>query len=144
MAENTNFGNDLNESLDNANDQAKQRANQFTEDAKRAAHEFENDVNQVSKDGKNIALIAHLTFIGWIVAFVMNNNTKSEFGSFYIRQMLGLMICAILLSFIPFIGWIINLGVIVLWIMSLIGSLNGEKKLTPVVGPYFQDWFKSL
>ncbi|MBJ7880909.1 hypothetical protein JEM65_09645 [Gelidibacter salicanalis] len=105
---------------------------------------MENDVNAIAKDGKNIALIAHLTLIGWIVALVMNNNTKSDFASFYIRQMLGLMLCAIVLSVIPLVGWILNLGLLVLWIMSLIGAVNGEKKLTPVVGDYFQDWFKSF
>ncbi|MBA6151722.1 hypothetical protein H3Z82_03175 [Gelidibacter gilvus] len=101
-------------------------------------------MNAVSKDGKNIALIAHLTLIGWIIAFVMNNNTKSEFGSFYIRQVLGLGLCGLVLSFIPLLGWIVSLLILVLWIMSLIGALNGEKKLTPVLGEYFQDWFKSL
>ncbi|MCL8008553.1 hypothetical protein M8845_14085 [Gelidibacter japonicus] len=91
-----------------------------------------------------MALIAHLTLIGWIIAFVMNNNTKSEFGSFYIRQVLGLGLCGLVLSFIPLLGWLVSLGIFVLWIMSLIGALNGEKKLTPVLGEYFQDWFKSL
>lgn len=151
MTENNNLGDDLDNMLDDPKDNnreytdhTKQSTNQFSEDAKRTAHEFENDVNQVSKDGKNIALIAHLTLIGWVVALVMNNNTKSEYGSFYIRQVLGLGLCGVVLSFIPILGWIASLGVLVLWIMSLIGSLSGEKKLTPVVGPYFQDWFKSL
>lgn len=144
MAENTNFENDLNTSFDNTTDQAKQSANEFAERAKQTTQEFENDVNAVSKDGKNIALIAHLTLIGWIIAFVMNNNTKSEFGSFYIRQVLGLGLCGLVLSFIPVLGWIVSLGILVLWIMSLIGALNGEKKLTPGLGAHFQDWFKSL
>ncbi len=140
MTENNNLDDDFNKRLDDTNE----RATNFSESAKRTAQEFENDIIVVSKDDKNIALIAHVTIIGWIVAFVMNNNTKSEFGSFYIRQMLGLMICGVVLTFIPFFGWILNLGVFVLWIMSLISALNGEKKLTPVVGTYFQDWFKSL
>lgn len=144
MAENNNLGDDLKKTFDDTTDHAKQKANEFTEGAKRTAHEFENDINQVSKDGKNIALIAHITLIGWIIAFVMNNNTKSDFASFYIRQLLGIGLCALVLNFIPFLGWILNLGVFVLWIMSLIGALNGEKKLTPVLGAYFQDWFKSL
>lgn len=144
MNENNNLGDDLKRTFDDTTDHAKQRANEFTQGAKQAAHEFENDVNQVSKDGKNIALIAHLTLIGWIIAFVMNNNTKSEFGSFYIRQVLGLGLCGLVLSFIPVLGWIVSLGIFVLWIMSLISALNGEKKLTPVLGVYFQDWFKSL
>ncbi len=144
MTDNTDFGDDLDETLKNTNEHANQRANEFSEDARRTAHQLENDVNAVSKDGKNIALIAHLTIIGWIVALVMNNTTKSEFGSFYIRQMLGLMICGLILSFVPILGWILNLAIFVLWIMSLIGAVNGEKKLTPVLGTYFQDWFKSL
>lgn len=144
MTENNNLSDDLKKTFDDTADHAKQGANEFTQSAKRTAHEFENDVNQVSKDGKNIALIAHLTLIGWIIAFVMNNNTKSEFGSFYIRQVLGLGLLGLVLNFIPILGWIALLGVLVLWIMSLIGALNGEKKLTPVLGAYFQDWFKSL
>lgn len=151
MTDNKNLGDDLNEMLDDTQktsdtftDKTGRRADAFNEDAKRTAHEFEADVNAISKDGKNIALIAHLTLIGWIVALVMNNNTKSEFGSFYIRQVLGLGLCGLVLSFIPVFGWIVSLGILVLWIMSLVGALAGEKKLTPVLGAYFQDWFKSL
>lgn len=151
MTNDQNLGNDVNDMLDDTTnnkteftESTKQRTNEFSEDTRHSAHEFENDVNAISKDGKNIALIAHITLIGWIVALVMNNNEKSEFGSFYIRQMLGLMLLGLVLSFVPFIGWIINLVVLVLWIMSLIGAVGGEKKLTPVLGTYFQDWFKSL
>lgn len=151
MTDNKNLGDDLNEMLDETKDntrettnQAKQKANEFSENAKHTAHNLGNDINAISKDGKNIALIAHLTLIGWIIALVMNNNTKDEFGSFYIRQVLGLGLCGLVLSFIPVFGWVVSLGIFVLWIMSLIGALAGEKKLTPVLGEYFQDWFKSL
>ncbi|MGJ8591693.1 MAG: DUF4870 domain-containing protein [Aquaticitalea sp.] len=151
MSDNKNLGDDLDDMLDDAktssNDfgnEARHKANEFSEDTRRGANNFENDVNKVMSDGKNIALIAHITLIGWIIALVMNNEKKNEFASFYIRQMLGLMICAFILSFIPFIGWILNLGILVLWILSLIGAVNGEKKLVPGIGIYFQDWFKSL
>lgn len=140
MSDNRNLGDDLDDMLDDA----KKGANEFSEGAKRTANDFENQTNKNMNDGKNIALIAHITLIGWIVALVMNNNSKSEFASFYIRQMLGLMIIAFVLSFIPFVGWILNLGMLILWILSLIGAVNGEKKLTPGLGAYFQDWFKSL
>ena len=49
-----------------------------------------------NNDGKVIGIVSHITLIGWIVALIMNQNNKSEFGSFYIRQNLGL----ILFSFI--------------------------------------------
>lgn len=151
MSDNENLGKDLDDMLDDANknanefaDNTRRTTQNFSEDAKRESREIGHDANKVMVDGKNIAMIAHITLIGWIVALVMNNNSKNEFASFYIRQMLGLMICAFILSFIPFVGWILNLGMLVLWILSLIAALNNEKKLTPVLGAYFQDWFKSL
>ncbi len=94
-------------------------------------------------DGKTKAIVAHITLIGWIIALVLNSQQKDEFASFYIRQMLGLII----LNFvwiIPILGWIVGIAVLVLWILSVIGAASGEEKLTPVVGKYFQDWFKAL
>ncbi len=108
----------------------------------------------VTEDGKTRAIVAHMTLIGWIVAVVMNNDKKDEFASFYIRQMLGLVLLSIaasivagMLIFIPLIGLIgpvIYLGVVALWVISLIGAVNGEKKELPILGAQFQDWFKSL
>ncbi|TVR84398.1 MAG: hypothetical protein EA409_01070 [Saprospirales bacterium] len=96
-------------------------------------------------DGKTKAIVAHITLIGWIVALVLNQSDKrDEFASFYIRQMLGLIIASILLSFIPIIGWILSIVIIVFWVMSLIGAAGGELKTTPWIGHYFQDWFKAL
>jgi uncharacterized membrane protein len=95
-------------------------------------------------DGKTKAIIAHLTIIGWIVALVLNSSEKDDFASYYIRQLLGLSLLAIVLSFIPVIGWIASIVVLVFWILSLIGAAQGEKKETPVIGKYFQDWFKGL
>ncbi len=41
--------------------------------------------NLIEKTGedKTIAVIAYLTFIGLIIAFVMNNDKKYEFASFH-------------------------------------------------------------
>ncbi len=158
MADDKNLGDELDDMLDGAKDgakkaadkaselagEAKEKASEFADDAKEAATEAINDAKEVLSDGKNVAIIAHITLIGWIIALVMNNGAKSELGSFYIRQMLGLMLFAIVLSFIPIVGWILNLGMLVLWIISLIGALGGEKKLTPGIGQFFQDWFKGI
>lgn len=95
-------------------------------------------------DGKTKAIVAHITFIGWIIALVLNSSEKDEFASYYIRQLLGLYLLGLVLTLIPFVGWILNIVVFVFWILSLIGSIQGEKKETPVVGKYFQDWFKGL
>lgn len=95
-------------------------------------------------DGKTKAIVAHITIIGWIIALVLNSTEKDEFASYYIRQLLGIYLLGIVLSIIPvvnIIGWIVTL---VFWILSLIGSIQDEKKETPLVGKYFQDWFKSF
>lgn len=95
-------------------------------------------------DGKTKAIVAHITLIGWIIALVVNSQEKDEFASFYIRQMLGLILLSIVVSWIPIVnivGWVV---VFVLWILSLVGAASGEEKLTPFVGEYFQQWFKGL
>lgn len=107
------------------------------------------------QDAKTIAIIAHITFIGLIIAFVMNGRDKSKLASFYIRQMLGFFILGIALSvvmtiifkiipFLSFISIFVWIGLLILWIMSLISSINEEEKEMPLVGSYFQDWFKSI
>ncbi len=95
-------------------------------------------------DGKTKAIVAHITIIGWIIALVINSNDKDEFASYYLRQLLGIYLLGLVLSFIPVIGWVASIVVIVFWVLSLIGSIQGEKKETPFVGEYFQDWFKGL
>ncbi len=159
MSDEKNLSDDLNDMLGDAKDgvkkatdkaselaeEAKEKASEFADDAKEAAAEFTGNAKQVLGDGKNIAIIAHITIIGWVIALIMNSNDKkSEYASFYIRQMLGLMLLSIVLGLIPVLNlfsWILP---VVLWIMSLIGALSGEKKPIFLLGNQFQDWFKSL
>ena len=89
----------------------------------------------VIEGGKTIAIISYITIIGLIIAFVMNNEKKNEFASYHIKQMLGLSLTGLVLSFIniiPILGWIISLvGSLVLffmWIMSLINAMNEKEK----------------
>ena len=95
-------------------------------------------------DGKTKAIVAHIYWIGWVIALVLNSSEKDEITSFYLRQLLGLYLFSIVIAFIPVInifGWIITL---VFWVISLIGAINGEMKEIPLVGKYFQDWFKGI
>ncbi len=124
--------------------EAKDRATEFAGEAKEKAKEFTEDAKEVFSDGRNVAIIAHLTVIGWIIALIMNSSNKNEFASFYIRQMLGLMLTFIILSFIPAIGWFVGALIFVLWIVSLVGAIGGKKSETVVLGKFYQDWFKSL
>ena len=121
----------------------KEKASDFAEDAKEATKEFVDDAKEVLSDNKTIAIIAHLTIIGWIIALVMNNNEKTELGSFYIRQVLGIILIG-LLSLIPILGIFVGIFCLVLWVVSLVGALGGTKKPVFLFGEQFQEWFKSL
>jgi uncharacterized membrane protein len=106
--------------------------------------------NQISDQGKTVAVISYITLIGWVIALIMNNGEKTALGSFHIRQMLGIMLLGLALTVvinilgIPVLGWILNLGVLVLWILGLISAIQGEMKPIPVLGLQFQEWFKGI
>lgn len=102
-------------------------------------------------DGKNIAIIAYLTVIGLIIAYVLNNEKRSELASYHIRQSLGIFLSIFILStinYIPFIGWIIAsigiLAMVILWVLGIISAANGTKKPVPLLGEYFQTMLSGL
>ncbi|WP_339831686.1 hypothetical protein [uncultured Altibacter sp.] len=106
--------------------------------------------NTSADNGKTVAILAYITIIGWIIALVMHNDKKTDFGAFHIRQALGIMVVAVVLSIIisvvgiPILGWILQLAILVFWILGFIGAIQGEKKLVPLLGEQFQDWFKGI
>jgi len=101
-------------------------------------------------EGKTIAIISYITFIGTIIAFIMNQDKRNSFASFHIRQATGLILLGLLISFLSrylHFGWagnILSLGVFALWIIGLIGAIQGEEKSVPLLGNQFQEWFKNI
>jgi len=106
--------------------------------------------NQTVQDGKTIAIISYITFIGTIIAYFMNQNKRNPFASFHIRQAIGLVLLGFVISFISrFIdyGWVsqlLSLGLFVLWIIAFIGAIQGQEKKIPLLGDQFQEWFKNF
>lgn len=103
-----------------------------------------------SDNSKTVAILSYITLLGWIIALVMHNSNKSEFGAFHLRQSLGIIIvsigAAIVSSFIGIyiLSVIVQIAIIVYWVLGFIGAVQGEKKLVPVLGAQFQDWFKGI
>lgn len=102
-------------------------------------------------EGKTIAIIAYITIIGLIIAFVMNNDKKNTFAAFHIRQCLGIALTGLalgIINVIPILGWLISifgsLFILVLWIMGLVSALNGQEKPVPLLGEKYQEWLSSI
>lgn len=99
-------------------------------------------------DDTTKSILAHCTLIGWIVALVMNQSEKGINTSFYLRQNLGFMLLGILGKMIglviPGIAWLVYILLLVLWGLSLISAMGGQRVLSPVIGIMFQAWFKRI
>lgn len=99
------------------------------------------------EEGKTMAIISYITWIGLLVAFIMNNDKKNQFAKYHIRQSLLLTLVGIAGSFvfwIPLVGWALAIGLLVLWVMGLLSAINGQEKEVPLLGKYAQEWFKGL
>ena len=106
--------------------------------------------NQSVQEGKTMAIISYMTVIGTLIAFIMNQNKHNYFASFHIRQTIGIFTLYLLVNFIQRFtnfGWldmILGIGVFILWIIGLIGAIQGEEKLVPFLGEQFQEWFRNI
>lgn len=104
--------------------------------------------NQTIQNGKTMAIISYITWIGTLIAFVMNNEKHNSFAAFHIRQMVGLSLFSLGISIVSryagSIAGILAIGLFVLWIIGLMGAINGQEKKVPLVGDLFQDWFKAI
>jgi uncharacterized membrane protein len=106
--------------------------------------------NTVDNDGKTIGIIAYITLIGFIIAIVMNSSKKNDYASFHIRQMLGLILLSFVISALTMsinlglFGTILSVLLLVLWVIGFVGAIQGERKLVPIIGENFQEWFKGI
>ena len=85
------------------------------------------------EQNKTMAIVAYLGLIGLIVVLATGAHTKSEYVKFHLNQALPLMLLSVV-SAIPFLGWIVALVVLVLWIMGIIAAAQGEMKRLPITG----------
>ena len=100
--------------------------------------------------GRRNAIISYLTIFGTIIAFYLNNENKSEFASFHIRQALGLWLTFFALGYIigSFDSWTISLGFYlffaVLFIYGFGSALGRKAQAVPLVGNLYQKIFANL
>lgn len=85
-------------------------------------------------DKKVTGIVAYLTWIGLILAFVLGDRKGAIF---HLNQSLVLnlayLVIGVLSGFVSILG-ILNLVVLVLWIIGLVGAIQGKEKVVPLLG----------
>ncbi len=111
----------------------------------------EAHIQKAHEETRKIAIIAYLTIIGLVIAFIMNNDKKAPFASYHIRQSFGLAICGLtfgMIGIIPILGWILSfVGIFLLcfmWIKGLLNAIKEKEKPVPFLGKKFEEWFKGV
>lgn len=104
---------------------------------------------QTIEEGKTMAIVSYFTFVGLIIAIIMNIEKKNIYTTFHIRQMLGLIIMLIFSNLVEkyvnsWLGtafWVLTFSG---WLYGLYWASKGKDELIPLIGSMFQDWFKNI
>jgi uncharacterized membrane protein len=91
-----------------------------------------------------IGVLSYITIIGWIIAMVMHSNNRSEFGAFHLRQSLGLLLTGFVFGWIPVLGLIAGIIILVFLIIGLVYAVRDEQTTVPLVGEFFQQIFRGI
>jgi uncharacterized membrane protein len=100
--------------------------------------------------GRKNAIISYITIFGTIIAYYLNNDNKSNFASFHIRQSLGLWLTFFALGYIigSFNSWLITssfyLFFAVLFVYGLSNAIARKAQEVPLVGALYQKIFSNL
>ncbi|PYF74898.1 hypothetical protein [Pedobacter nutrimenti] len=111
-----------------------------------------------TEEGKSVAVVSYITIIGWLIAyFAMHKDKRTELGSYHLRQTLLLYLVLIVVNIayriiinitysglLETIFGIIYLILFILWIIGLIGAIQGKKKEIPLIGAKAQSMFPSI
>ena len=102
------------------------------------------------EEGKTAAITSYILIVGVLIAMSMNGEEKNSFASFHIRQALGISLTFISLGLIIsnfnslMIAAPMWIFVSILWAYGIVSAIKGETKPLPLLGNYFQKWFKNV
>lgn len=112
---------------------------------------------QPAGNGKTVAILSYITWIGWIIALVLHSSYKTSFGAFHLRQSGLIMILFAVLSLLgrifsksplaalsAFLFGILSVMLLVFIIMGILRAANGDTKPLPYIGDYAQKFLAGL
>ena len=93
-----------------------------------------------NKNSRTVAVVSYITWIGWIVAFLIRDRSDA-FAAHHINQALMINLISIaggLCSYIPQVGdqlsTVVSIGVLVLTIMGIYRAAKWRQDPLPLVG----------
>lgn len=81
-------------------------------------------------DAKTTGVVAYITWIGWIIAYVAGDR---EGAKFHLNQALVLQIFGFL-SFVPYLGTLWSIFIFICSIIGFVAAINGEENEVPLLG----------
>ena len=106
-------------------------------------------MNNIST-GNYKAILAYITFIGLIIAYVLNREDRDLFVTYHIKNMFGLVLLLFISQLLQtndnflLIGEILWVISFFLWVYSLLMAILNKKVGIPAISDLFQKWFKFL
>jgi len=117
---------------------------------------------KIEDDGKTAGMMSYFFILGWSLAYFGYHQTnKTSLSSYQLRQTLLLFTSYLAVRFglMLFLGnyWhstglvslnnllhVIDLSFVVLWVIGLMGAVNGEEKPIPLIGKPAQFVFSGI
>jgi len=88
---------------------------------------------------KNIGM-AVICYIWILVLIPLLTDAKNDpFVKFHVKQGLVLLIVSIVvgaISWIPIVGWILGIGVFVIWLIGIVNAASGKEQELPIIGKW--------
>jgi uncharacterized membrane protein len=99
----------------------------------------EPEIVSSKADVEKNKLNAVLSYLGIliIIPLISDDAKKSDFAKFHLNQGLVLFIAGVVgnvVFWIPIFGWALAIALFVIWLIGLIGAIQGEKKKVPLLG----------
>lgn len=98
------------------------------------------EAKKVSQEDKIWGVVGYL----WILSFVaLAARKNNDFVRFHASQGALLFVISVVLMFVPMLGWLLNVLVLIAAVIGLFKAAQGEKWQVPVIGNLaknFGDW----
>lgn len=79
-----------------------------------------------AKDVEENKVIAALSYLGVLVFIPMLTKKDSAFAQAHAKQGLVMLIGMVILGFVPFVGWAVDVVLIVMNLIALVNALQGK------------------